>query len=353
MYNHSVIFDDCVRLYNNLDHSKLKNSSVFVTGANGLIGSFIADFLCYLNKHHNYNIKILLTSYSSPDRAKRISHLIGRQNVTYMSWDSSTKIDTEMLPKKLDFCFFCSGYGQPSKFLLNNVKTALLNVVGPESILNHMLSEGGNFVFLSTSELYGDPPEEALPTPETYCGSYELDNNRAAYKVSKSLGEVLCKEYNKDDKLSVKIARVALTYGPGALRSDKRVLQEFIFKSETGEINMLDEGSSIRNYLYITDSVEIIMNILLHGKSMVYNVGGDTEPISIYELATLIANTTSASVVKGKKKNASVKTAPKNVGLSMRKYREEFDYGNNVVPLKQGLKNTIKWFNYGDKNENG
>ena len=46
---------------------------------------------------------------------------------------------------------------------------------------------------------------------------YELESNRAAYKESKKVGEVICKEYNKVDNLNVRIARIALTYGPGAL----------------------------------------------------------------------------------------------------------------------------------------
>jgi len=352
VYNHSVIFRDCIDLAGRIDCSKLRNSNVLITGANGLIGSFIADFLCYLNDHCDYQIRIQLTSYSDFSVAFRIKHLVYRSDVKYFSWDSSNKINTNILPRRVDFCFFCSGYGQPSKFLLDNVKTSLLNVVGPESILRHMLKQGGNFLFLSTSELYGDPPEEALPTPEDYCGSYDLNNNRAAYKVSKSLGEVLCKEYSKDPDMNVKIARVALTYGPGVLETDKRVLQEFIFKANEGEINMLDEGSSIRNYLYIIDSVEVMMNILLHGEELVYNIGGDTEPVSIYGLAKIIGDHMGAEVIKGNAKNANIKTAPKNVGLSMKRYRDEFQYGDRIIPLKQGITKVIKWFNYGDKNEN-
>ena len=341
-----MIIEEVKNLYTRLDFSNLKESTVLITGANGLIGGFLSDFVCYLNDEKRFNIKIFLTSFSKPSNAARIEHLLDRPDVVYFSWDSSKKIDIDNLPPVLDYCFFCSGYGQPSKFLKNNIKTSLLNVVGPESILSRMLVGGGNFLFLSTSEIYGDTPEELLPTPETYCGIYDLSNNRSAYKVSKSLGEVICKEYNNAPDMNVRIARVALTYGPGALRSDNRVLQEFIFKGSSGEIQMLDDGSSIRNYLYITDSVEVMMNIILHGNNLVYNVGGDTEPLSIFDIANTIGDIMKCKVKKGKSKNDNVKTAPKNVGLSMSKYRKEFEYGQNITPFKVGVLNTIRWFKY-------
>ena len=347
MYNLDTILKDCEKVIQNVNTDSLKDSCVLITGANGLIGGFLADLFCHLNDKMSYKTKIYLTSYSQPSAAKRISHLLSRPDVEYFSWDSSKPIDLGVLPEKIDYTFFCSGYGQPSKFLKDNVKTALINVVGLESILSYMNSHsGGRLLFLSTSEIYGDPPDDMLPTPENYGGSYELESNRSAYKVSKKLGEVLCKEYNNSENLDTRIARIALTYGPGALITDQRVLQEFIFKAtQEGEINMLDEGSSIRNYLYITDSIEVLLNILLHGKELVYNVGGDTEPVSIYDLATTIGDILSVNTKKGAKKTDSNTFAPRTVGLDMSKYRQEFpDYGKNIVNLKAGISNTIKWF---------
>ena len=209
-------------------------------------------------------------------------------------------------------------------------------------------NDGGALLFLSTSEIYGDPPEHMLPTPEYYGGEYKLENNREAYKVSKKMGEVICKEYNKDPNMHVRIARVALSYGPGALTSDQRVLQEFIFKAHRyNTIEMLDDGEAIRNYLYIVDSVEYLLNILLYGSELVYNIGGDTEPTTIHSLAEKIASNLQATVVKGPSKPDTVKSAPKNVGLDMTRYKTEFTRDDKeVISLENGLEATIKWFNF-------
>tara|TARA_Y100000034_G_C6858005_1_gene390180 strand:- start:699 stop:1343 length:645 start_codon:yes stop_codon:yes gene_type:complete len=213
-----------------------------------------------------------------------------------------------------------------------------------------MLSHGGgNFLFLSTSEIYGNPPDNMIPTPEQYGGLYDLENNRAAYKVSKCMGEVICKEYNRSDIMNVKVARVALTYGPGTLSGDNRVLQEFIFKAKTGTLNMLDGGESLRNYLYITDSVELLLNIF-SGKELVYNVGGDTEEVSIAQLAVKIADKFKAKVVYGKSKVDKTKAAPRGVCLDMTKSRMEFTkFGKNIVNLDKGIGQVIKWYNLGNK----
>ena len=108
---------------------------------------------------------------------------------------------------------------------------------------------------------------------------------------------------------------------------------------------MFDEGGSIRNYLYITDSIRIVINTLFAGKDLVYNVGGDTEPISIFELACKIGEYFKVPVAKGKCKNINVKAAPKNVGLDMSKYRNEFPEHVTRTLLDDGIKNTIKWYN--------
>jgi UDP-glucuronate decarboxylase len=351
-YNLSVIREECKTLCERIKIDELKNLTILITGANGLIGGFLSDFFCYINDEYDANCTIYLTSYSLPSNVTRIKHLLNRSDVKYFSWDSSEQIKFSNLSGKIDKCFFCSGYGQPSKFLKNNVKTSMINVVGVESILNYMNSNlGGDFIFLSTSEIYGNPPSDKIPTPETYGGEYELGNNRAAYKVSKCLGEVICKEYNKADNMNVKIARVALTYGPGVLWNDKRVLQEFIFKAAEGDIKMVDGGESLRNYLYITDSVELILNIS-KGKNMVYNVGSDSEEVSIYDLALKIAENFNSKVIRGESKIEATMSAPKGVCLDMTKVKSEFSFfGSKTTSLSDGIRQVIKWYNLGRNND--
>jgi dTDP-glucose 4,6-dehydratase/UDP-glucuronate decarboxylase len=352
MYNFEIIKKDCERLFEKIDCTKLKNKKVLITGANGLIGSFLADFFMFLNEK-KYNISIILTSFSTSDKVERIKHLLSNEMVSYFSWDASTKIDLVNLDNNIEYIFFCSGYGQPSKFTKDNIKTSFINTVGVNSLLEFLSSNDkrGNFMFLSTSEVYGDPDDKNIPTKENYNGNYSINNNRSSYIVSKRLGEVICNDYARNYDLNIKIARVGLVYGPGVLHNDERVLQDFIFKAKNNKkITLLDSGNSLRNYLYITDGIEIILNLILNSTNTdtTYNVGGDLEPITIYELSQKISNIFGCEVEKGKdKQNHIVQNSPKNVYLCMDKYRKEFNIKNNgYIPLDKGLYNVIKWYNF-------
>ena len=342
-YDHNVIKQECLKLSKRINIENLKNRKLLITGANGLIGSFLCDFLVFLNIRFDANIEIIGTSYSKPNKAKRIEHLIEQKEIRYFSWDCSKNIE-ESLDSDIDTIIFCSGYGQPGKFLKDMKKTALINTIGPVNLLEHLRAQKINsrFLFLSSSEIYGSPDIDNIPTKENYSGDYDLSNKRECYKQSKKLGEVLSKSY-ESEKIDIKIARVALTYGPGALLGDKRVLQEFIFKAISDkEINMLDSGETLRNYLYITDAIEIILNILYSTKSVVYNVGNDQETVSIYGLAEKIGRIIGVPVNKGKK---TLKSAPNSVYLDMEKYKKALSIKEfNLTSLDVGLKQTIRWF---------
>ena len=59
MTQNKILIEDFAQIAKNYDFSALKNSSVFITGSTGLLGSQLILFLDYLNQIHNYNIKII------------------------------------------------------------------------------------------------------------------------------------------------------------------------------------------------------------------------------------------------------------------------------------------------------
>ena len=78
---------DYEKIITQIDLTKLNKSNILITGANGLIGGFLADLFLYLNDTYNFNIKLTLTSLSKTPN--RIKHLIDRDDVTYISLDLS------------------------------------------------------------------------------------------------------------------------------------------------------------------------------------------------------------------------------------------------------------------------
>ena len=135
------------RIFKNSELSELINKTVLITGANGLIGGFIADFLHYLNIEHDYNIKIILTSLSKTP--KRLEHLLDKDDVLYLPIDlADEKTEINFFEKglplykniKIDYCLYCAGYAQPSKFLSNPPFIVLLVASSDSNWVTHPLN---------------------------------------------------------------------------------------------------------------------------------------------------------------------------------------------------------------------
>jgi nucleoside-diphosphate-sugar epimerase len=136
---------------------------------------------------------------------------------------------------------------------------------------------------------------------------------------------------------------LCLCYGPGFKKDDKRVLSEFIIKGSTNkEINLLDEGSALRSYIYVDDCIDAILNISSDGKHNLYNIGGK-DLVTIKELAESIGKILECPVKLGDQKN-KLANSPNKACVDISRYESEF--GNlNKTSLETGLKNCIEWYN--------
>ena len=130
-------------------------------------------------------------------------------------------------------------------------------------------------LFYSSSEIYGDPTPENIPTPETYRGNVSCTGPRACYDESKRYGETLCVNFARQHGLPIKVARPFNNYGPGLKITDGRVIPDFARNILDGtDIVMLSDGSAKRTFCYVADAVVGYYKILVKGRSgEAYNVG--------------------------------------------------------------------------------
>lgn len=96
----------------------------------------------------------------------------------------------------------------------------------------------------------------------------------------------------------------------------------------------------MRVYCYISDTLEILINILLNGKQAVYNVGGESYT-SIANLAKTIGDILNVPVIFPENNNM-VSGSPDVLLLDLTKIKEEFGK-NNYIDLVTGLEKTIEW----------
>jgi len=327
------------RVFDNCDVSKLKNKSVLITGSNGLIGGFITEFLNFLNDKHNYNIEIILTSLSN--NPKRIKHLLNKKYVKYFSQDLSKGFNGNY---KVDYCFYCAGYAQPSKFIRQNISTLFLNTIGLQQTFDNIFKKynDAKCVFLSSSELYAMNGDKDFHK-ESDIINVLVPYKRNFYLVGKLSGEIIVNNF-REMGYDAKSVRVSTTYGPGHGFEDERVLSDLTRKAvdKSEYIDLFDDGLASRKYQHISDCCIMLFNILLYGNQEVYNVGGKEET-TIYEMAKIIGNKFNKEVVKGKVNNDIASSAPKRVSISLNRYKEEFGEFE-VISFKTGMENYLNWY---------
>lgn len=325
-----LIIDDCKKIKDSIDFSWFKNKKILVTGASGLLGIYFVSTLKLIKDEYNIEIYVWVKSTLDGDILSFF------EDCNIIQSDITDLEIFEKLPL-FDCIIHSSGYGQPGRFLQNKIKTIELNSTSTINLFK-ILKPTGKFLFLSTSEIYNGLENENID--ESLIGNTNTDHPRACYIEGKRIGETICYAH-KEIGIDVKIGRLSLAYGPGTKISDQRVLNSLIEKGLTkDEIKLLDSGSAIRTYCYISDAVEMFWNILLYGKDTLYNIGG-TSKVSILELSKLIGKKLSKPVILPE--NVSpLEGSPKVVNMSIEKYLKEFNK-KKFVGIDEGLEKTIKW----------
>ena len=316
----------------NIDFSILQNKKILITGASGLVGFYLTQ--CVKQLQDELNIDIYL-SYKN-DIPKYLKKYYDFPYTEIKEDITSIKLE----PKYFDVIIHSSGYAQPMKFLDDSLTTIKINTNATINLLDS-LKPDGKFLFVSTSELYSG--NDSFNITEDQIGTTTPSHSRSCYIESKRCGEAICHSYISSG-YDIKIARLSLAYGPFTKLGDLRVLNSIIDKGLNKEhIELMDDGSAIRTYCYITDVTEMFWNILLHGKDITYNISGFSNS-SIKELADNVGNKLYKKVITPTSSDGVV-GSPKIVNISSKKYINEFNK-THFVNLEEGLENVIEWMKY-------
>ena len=325
---------------------KLSGKTVLITGASGLIGSYLVETIAYLNTKNKLlkpcNVIGLQKNVITED--SRLGYLLGRKDIQFISHNVAFPYFPTF---KVDYFIHSAGMSAPAIFLEDPLGTVDVNVSGIRWILEYAReNKVKSILYMSSGEIYGNPPLENIPTPETYAGNTATTDPRACYTAAKRLAETLCFIYFKKYGIPVKIARPFVVYGPGLKLSDKRVMADFIRSGLQGKpIKMLSEGSDKRSYCYIQDATVAFLNLLLSAKNgEVFNVAGDLEEVSIRDLAELVHKICEIKEpVRVKKQDKEfIKGAPSRVMPDVSKLKKAFGY-KAKIGIEEGLRRTIQW----------
>lgn len=267
---------------------KLKNKTVFITGATGLIGYTLVQALLYANRKRCLNLKVMALVRDLARAKERFRDVGNDDALEYIIGN------VEQLPQiehPIDYIVHGASQTASKAFVNQPVETILTAIKGTENLLELAKTKRvAGMVYLSSMEVYGYP-EKGHKVTEDEIGTLSPLDVRNSYPISKIQCESLCCAYAKEYGIPVMSARLTQTFGPGVHYNDGRVFAEFArCVVEKRDIVLKTKGETERCYLYTADAATAILTILLKGcAGQAYNVANESTYCSIAEMAEKVA----------------------------------------------------------------
>jgi UDP-glucuronate decarboxylase len=341
--------------------ASLAGKRLLITGGAGFLGYYLVQSVVRWNEGVSAAERVDLTVYDNYARGVPgwLSGLarqcaVERYDIVEPLSDDSPGFE---------YVIHAAGIASPTFYRRYPIETMDANVVGLRNLLEYSRArqEAGRplegFLYFSSSEIYGDPSADAIPTPETYRGNVSCTGPRACYDESKRYGETLCVNFAREYGLPVAIVRPFNNYGPGLKITDRRVIPDFARDVLAGrDMVMFSGGYDTRTFCYVADAVVGYYQALVRGRpGEPYNIGADSPEISILELAERIADCGrdlfgyTGKVVRGRSPERDyLVDNPRRRCPVIEKARAELGF-DPQVSLEEGLRRTLLWYRENDQ----
>jgi nucleoside-diphosphate-sugar epimerase len=274
--------------------AELKNKTILITGATGLIGSLLVRFLTYANRRQGLNIRILAV-VRNVAKAKEI---FGDQEPEYIVADLAK--DEIRYDGVCDYIIHAAAVTASKVMVSDPIGTIRTAIDGTEKLLQLAVDKKvKSFVYISSMEIYGQPKTDGR-TAEKDLGYVDIGTVRSCYPEGKRMCECLCTAYASQYGVNVKSARLAQTFGAGVLPTENRVFAQFARSAVNEEdIVLHTTGESEGNYVYTADAIRAILLLLLRGEAgEAYNIANEESHITIRAMAELVAKEIAGGRIK-------------------------------------------------------
>ncbi len=300
-----------------------------VTGGAGFIGSHLCEALLARGE------QVLCVDNFFTGRKQNIAHLLTNPYFELVRHDITSPL---MLEVDRIYNFACPA--SPVHYQYNPVKTIKTNVMGALNMLGLAKRVKARILQASTSEVYGDPTVH--PQVEAYWGNVNPIGIRSCYDEGKRVAEALFFDYHRQNKVDIRVIRIFNTYGPRMLVNDGRVVSNFVVQALRNQpITLYGDGSQTRSFCFVSDLVGGIIRMMnCEGFTGPVNLGNPGE-FTIKELAELVIELTGSSSsleYRPLPENDPTRRQP-NITLAQEKLG-----WTPSVPLREGLKTTIEYF---------
>lgn len=339
----------------------MAGSALLVTGGGGFLGYYLVQAALHWNRTRGpARGAIDVTVFDNYLRGVPawLEALRGEPHLALARQDVTQPLPRDMKP--FAWVIHAAGIASPMYYRAQPLRCIDANVTGLRNLLDWAVASRdagrplAGFLFYSSSEIYGDPVADSIPTPETYRGHVSCTGPRACYDESKRFGETLCVTFAQHEGVPVKIARPFNNYGPGLKITDGRVIPDFARDVlAERDIVMLSDGSPTRTFCYATDAITGYYKVLVRGgPGEPYNVGIDRPEISMAGLAGLVIETArelfgyQGKVVLGKAAEADyLVDNPNRRCPVVDKARAQLGYAPRVL-VDEGVYRSLVWYHH-------
>ena len=267
--------------------------TVLVAGGAGFIGKHLCESLL----EDNYSV-ICVDDFVTSDK-KNLEKLLKNPNFKFIEQDITKQIDSSLFPE-VDYIFHLASPASPNKksprsYINFPIETLLANSIGTKNLLDLAKEKNSKFLYVSSSEVYGDPL--ISPQKEDYFGNVSPNGVRSVYDEGKRFGEAITMAYFRKYNLDTRIIRIFNTYGPFMQIDDGRVVSNFINQAvKNNPLTVYGKGEQTRSFCYVDDMVRGLKLAMFTDNTSgeVFNLGNPDEK-TILQLAELIKKLTNSS----------------------------------------------------------
>lgn len=300
IYENQQYLEDVVYVASlDLPWEKLRRKSIMISGATGLIGSFLVDVIMHKNKKDGLSCKVIALGRNEERAKERFLYCCEENTYHFIPYDINKPLIRNDLGD-VHYVLHLASNTHPVAYATDPIGTITTNIIGTQNMLDFaVVHNTERCVFVSSNEIYGENRGDVEKFDETYCGYIDSNTMRAGYPESKRCGEALCQAYIRQKGLDIVIPRLTRSYGPTLLPTDTKALSQFLRKGLAGEdIVLKSVGTQYYSYTYVADAVSGLLTVLLKGTcGEAYNIADDASDIMLKDLAAIIAGYVGTKVV--------------------------------------------------------
>ena len=314
-----------------------KNKRVFVTGATGLVGSWLTRALVDLGAY-----TVVLIRDSDPQSELMRSGLINRVAVVNGSLEDFTSLERAINEHEIDTVFHLGAQTIVGTAMRNPLPTFEANIRGTYNLMEACRIHSGlvkRILVASSDKAYGD--SEILPYTEKM-----PPQGRHPYDVSKSCTDLICQTYFHTYDLPVVIARCGNIYGGGDLNWS-RIIPGTIRSVLGGQAPIVrSDGTLTRDYVYVQDAVAAYLKMAEQSersdvRGEVFNFGPD-QPRTVLQVIQSLADVMGRSDLQPIVQNRA-KAEIRDQYLDASKARRVLGW-EQTYSFEDGLRETVDWY---------